>query len=80
MYSLRRSFCTVPESDSHAMPRSRAVARYRARRIEAVALIVIEMDTRSRGNPSVSTRMSSIVAIETPTLPTSPRAIGSSES
>ena len=39
-----------------------------------MALIVIEMDTRSSGRPSVSTRMSSIVAIATPTLPTSPRA------
>ena len=43
-------------------------------------LIVIEIETRSSGSPSVRTRMSSIVAIATPTLPTSPRAAGSSES
>jgi hypothetical protein len=43
-------------------------------------LIVIEVDTWSSGILSNSTRMSSIESIATPTLPTSPCAIGASES
>ena len=46
----------------------------------AGALMVIEVDTWSSGMPSKSARMSSIESIATPTLPTSPRANGSSES
>ena len=42
-------------------------------RIEAVELIVSEIETLSRGMPSRSTSMSSRLAIETPTFPTSPR-------
>ncbi len=42
-----------------------------------MALIVIEVDTRSSGMPSNRSCMSSSVAIETPTFPTSARAIGS---
>ena len=38
----------------------------------AVALIVIDVDTRSSGMPSNSAAMSSIESIATPTLPTSP--------
>ncbi|CAM5706178.1 hypothetical protein SFUMM280S_01575 [Streptomyces fumanus] len=38
------------------------------------------METLSSGMPSNSTRMSSIESIATPTLPTSPCAIGASES
>jgi hypothetical protein len=79
-YSLSRSFWTVPESALHAIPRSRATERRSARRMAAVELIVIDIDTRSSGRPSVRRRMSSMVAIATPALPTSPRASGSSES
>ena len=40
----------------------------------AVALIVIDVDTRSSGMPLKSASMSSIESIATPTLPTSPVA------
>ena len=46
----------------------------------AVALIVIEVETRSRGMPSKRTLMSSIESMATPTRPTSPRARAWSES
>ncbi len=42
--------------------------------------MVIDVETWSSGMPSKSNRMSSIESIATPTLPTSPCAIGSSES
>ena len=42
--------------------------------------MVIEVDTVSSGMPSNSSRMSSIESMATPTLPTSPRACGASES
>src|SRR5437016_1556881 len=74
MYSFRMSFWTVPRSTARGMPRASAVAMYRARRIAAVALIVMLVLTRSRGRPSRRIRMSSIVGIATPTRPTSPRA------
>ncbi len=40
----------------------------------AVALIVIDVDTRSSGIPFMSSAMSSIESIATPTRPTSPAA------
>ncbi len=46
----------------------------------AGALIVIDVETVSSGIPSKSSCMSSIESIATPTLPTSPCAISSSES
>jgi hypothetical protein len=46
----------------------------------AVALIVIEVDTLPSGMPSKRSSMSSSVAMETPTLPASPSAIGASGS
>ena len=46
----------------------------------AVALMVIDVDTRSSGMPSNSAAMSSIESIATPTRPTSPAASGASES
>jgi hypothetical protein len=46
-----------------------------ASRIAAVALIVIEVDTRPSGIPSSSASMSARVSIATPTLPTSGAAI-----
>ena len=48
--------------------------------MEAVALIVIEVDTRSRGIASKSSCMSTTLEIDTPTLPASLRAIGWSAS
>src|SRR6266545_4294913 len=40
------SFCTVPESWRESMPRSSATSSYSNRRMPAVALIVIDGDTR----------------------------------
>ena len=42
--------------------------------------MVIEVETASSGMPRSSVRMSSIESMATPTLPTSPRATGASES
>ena len=80
MYSLRMSFWTVPDSELQATPCLRATARTIASRTEAVALIVIDTETLSRGIPASSVSMSANVSIATPTLPTSPSATGSSES
>jgi hypothetical protein len=79
-YSFWRSFCTVPESDASGTPRRRAVARYSARRMDAVALMVMDVETRSSGMPSSRQSMSSRLSMATPTRPTSPIACGSSES
>ena len=46
----------------------------------AVALMVIDVETRSSGISSKSSAMSSIESIATPTLPVSPTANGWSES
>src|SRR5436853_227408 len=62
------------------MPRRSATTSSNASRIEAGALMVIEIETRSSGMLSKSRSMSSIESMATPTLPTSPRARGSSES
>src|SRR3954453_14852852 len=62
------------------MPRRSATTSSSASRIDAGALIVIEIDTRSSGMLSNSNSISSIESIATPTLPPSPRARGSSES
>ncbi len=80
MYSLRMSFCTVPLTAVHGMPRSSATTRYIASSVDAVALMVIDVDTRSSGMSSSSTCMSSTVSMATPTRPTSPAARGASES
>ena len=48
--------------------------------MDAVALMVIEVETRSSGMPSKRSCMSSSEAIETPTFPTSLRAIAASGS
>jgi hypothetical protein len=70
----------VPVSLEMSTPRSRATAMYMARSHIAVPLIVIEVFISSMGISSNSTCMSSTLLIGTPTLPTSGRAIGSSES
>ena len=48
--------------------------------MEAVELMVIEVLTSPMGIPSKSRRMSSMLSMATPTLPTSPAAMGWSES
>ena len=79
MYSLSMSFWIVPASAI----RDALLARPRdveASRIDAVALIVIDVDTgRGRCSPN-SVSMSSSESMATPTRPTSPSARGSSES
>jgi len=70
----------VPFSLSPAMPSSAATIWYISSSVEAGALIVIDVLIWSSGNPRNSVRMSSIESIATPTLPTSPEAIASSES
>ena len=79
-YSFRMSFWTVPESFFHDVPRPFATARRKARRIDAVALIVMEIETFSSGISASSVSMSSSDATGTPTFPTSPRASTWSES
>ena len=80
MYSLRMSFWIVPLSADLAMPRSSATTTYIARSVDAVALIVIDVETLSSGMPSNSIARSSTESIATPTRPTSPWARGESES
>ncbi len=80
MYSFSTSFCTVPESFATSAPCRFATATYNASRIDAVALIVIEVEILVRSMPSNSRCMSSMESIATPTLPTSPAASGWSES
>lgn len=80
MYSFSTSFWIVPVSRSGAIPCSSATSWYSNSSSAAGELMVIEVDTRSRGIPPNSTRMSSIESIATPTLPTSPWASRASES
>ena len=80
MYSLRMSFCVVPPTRSAGTPCRFATAAYIARRIAAVALIVIEVVTSPMGMPSKSRAKSSRELIDTPTFPTSPATLGSSAS
>ncbi len=80
MYSLSTSFCTVPPSFRRATPCSSPTTTYIASRMAAVALIVIEVVTWSSGMPRKRSARSSTVSIATPTRPTSPSAIGWSES
>jgi hypothetical protein len=80
MYSLSTSFWIVPVSRSPATPCSSATSAYMSSSTAAGALMVIEVETLSSGIWSNSSRMSSSESIATPTLPTSPEAMGSSES
>ena len=73
MYSLRMSFWSVPPTFSHGVPCFSATARYIARAIGAVELIVIDVVTRPRSIRSKRTSMSRSESIATPHLPTSPR-------
>ena len=80
MYSFSMSFCMVPDSLRTSRPVRRATAIYSASRIDAVALMVIEVEIFSRLMPSNRRSMSSMESMATPTLPTSPMASGWSES
>ena len=80
MYSLRMSFWVVPLIRSRGTPCASAAATYRASRMGAVALMVIEVLTSPSGRPSTSTPMSTRLEIGTPTRPTSPSASRASES
>jgi hypothetical protein len=66
----------VPESVDGSIPRSSATSSYSRSRIGAVALIVIDVETRSSGISARRRCMSSIESIATPVLPTSPSASG----
>src|SRR4029077_2423116 len=80
MYSLSTSFWIVPVNRSPATPCSCATNWYITNSTAAGALIVIDVETTSNGKPCNRILMSSIESIATPTLPTSPAAMGSSES
>ncbi len=81
MYSLRMSFCSVPETRlAMSTPCFSATARYIAKRIGAVELMVIEVVTSPSGMPSKRASMSASESMATPHLPTSPAAILWSES
>ena len=76
MNSLRMSFWTVPERDSHAAPCFSATTRYIAQRIAADEVMVMDVVTSPSGMPSNSSSMSARDEIATPHLPTSPSAAG----
>jgi hypothetical protein len=57
-------------------PFLRATATYNASRMEAVALMVIDVEILVRSIPSKRRSMSSTESMATPTLPTSPWAKG----
>ena len=80
MYSLSTSFWIVPVSWAAGTPCSSPTAWYISSRTAAGALMVIDVDTSPSGIPSNSARMSSVLSMATPTLPTSPWATGASES
>jgi hypothetical protein len=74
------SFCVVPASFEAGTPWRSPTAMYMASSTGAVALIVIDAETRSSGMPSKIVSMSASESTATPTRPTAPSAAGSSES
>ena len=62
------------------MPRLSAHATYMASRIAAVPLMVNEVEVRARSMPSNTISISERLESDTPTLPTSGRAMGSTGS
>ena len=80
MYSLRMSACTVPDRRLRSSPRLSASATYIERRIQADGLMVMDTEIFSRSTPAKSASMSSRVSTATPSRPTSPMDLGSSES
>ena len=79
-YSLRTSFWAVPRIWAGSRPCRLQATWYIATSTAAGALMVIEVETWSSGMPSNIASMSRIESIATPTRPTSPSALGSSES
>src|SRR5262249_51572178 len=79
MYSLRMSFCRVPEILFQSAPCFSATARYMAQITGAGEFMVIEVVTSERGIWSNSTSMSARELMATPHLPTSPSDNGWSE-
>ena len=80
MYSLKMSVCSVPFSLPRSAPCRSAAARYMQNTGTAGPLIVIEVVTSASGMPSNRMSMSAAESMATPQCPTSPRALGSSES
>ena len=80
MNSFRMSFCSVPWSVARDTPCSSPTTTYIASSTAAVALMVIDVETRSRGMPANRRARSSTVSIATPARPTSPSAMAWSES
>ena len=74
------SFWMVPRNLCIGTPCRLPTAITIASKMAAGALMVMLMLTLSSGMPSSSTAMSSRLGMLTPTLPTSPNAIRSSES
>ncbi len=80
MYSLRMSFCSVPEIFFQSAPCFSATTRYIAQSTLAGELMVIDVVICSRGMPSKRISISSSESMATPHLPTSPSLAGWSES
>ena len=80
MNSFNMSFWSVPRSLSQLTPFFSAMTRYIAKTMLALQLTVIEVVTRSRSIPPKSISISSSDDTETPSLPTSPRAMELSQS
>ncbi len=80
MNSLRMSFWVVPSSRSRGTPAFSAATMYIAQIGAAGELMVIEVETRSRGRPASRTSMSARLLTATPHVPNSPSASGSSVS
>src|SRR6476620_11598733 len=62
MYSLRMSFCSVPEIFFQSAPSFSATTRYMAKRMGEVELMVMETVTSSRLIPSKIVSMSARVS------------------
>src|ERR1051325_5802529 len=69
MYSLRMSFCVVPEIFFQSAPCFSATTRYIAHSTEAGELMVIEVVTCSTGMASNSVSISASELTATPHLP-----------
>ena len=76
MYSLRMSFWIVPDSSDAGTPCFSPTAMYMAMRTAAGAFIVIDVETLARGISLKRVSMSARLSMATPTLPTSPLAMG----
>jgi len=76
MNSFRMSVWMVPPTLSSGTPCSSASAKYIDSATMAGALMVMDVVTRSSGMPAKRRRMSSRLATDTPSRPTSPAASG----